>query len=191
MKIESEKSEKKDLIRCFIAIEISREAINYVEELQKLIKKQNLFYGKFVDPENLHLTLKFLGEIEENKVEEVKNKLKNIKFKEFEISLGEVGYFTERFLRIIWLKINGKELWALQKEVNETLKNYFNKEEKFMSHLTIARIKKVSDKKAFLSYIKNIKTKNIKFKINKFILKKSELKPEGPIYTDIEKYSAN
>jgi 2'-5' RNA ligase len=55
---------EEEKIRSFIAIELPREAINYIKQLQGLIKKQNLFTGKFTEPENLHLTLKFLGEIE-------------------------------------------------------------------------------------------------------------------------------
>ena len=179
----------KNLTRCFIALEISREAIEYIEELDSQIKKKNLFAGKFTEPENLHLTLKFLGEISESQIEEVKKKLKEIKFKEFEASLGEVGVFINRFNSLLWIKLQGKEIWELQKLIDEKLKDIFPKEEKFMSHITIARMKKIFGKKEFLDYVKNIKVKKINFKIGEFILKKSELRPEGPVYTDISKYS--
>ena len=186
MKSEEKKEEN---FRCFIALELPREAIDYIEEIQELIKKKNLFYGKFTEPENLHLTLKFLGEIDEKKIEEVKSRLKKIKLGGFEASLGELGFFSEKFIRILWMKINGKQIWDLQKEIDEKLKEAgFEPEERFMSHLTIGRIKKVTDKKMFAEYIKNVKTKKIKFNVEEFILKKSELKPEGPVYTDIEKY---
>ena len=94
-----EKEENK--IRCFIAIDLPREVINSIKDIQKLLKKQSLFNGNFTEPENLHLTLKFLGEIEEEKVEGVKKRLKEIKFDEFESGLGEVGVFSKKFIKII------------------------------------------------------------------------------------------
>ncbi len=178
------------LTRCFIALEISREAIDKIEEIQKLIKKKNLFYGKFTEPENLHLTLKFLGEIEENKIKEIKERLAKIKFKQFEVKLGEVGVFINKYNSILWLKLNGPEIWNLQKEIDNKLKDILPLEERFMSHITIARMKKINGKLEFLDYIKNIKTKKISFKVKEFILKKSELKSEGPIYANIEKFES-
>jgi len=179
---------KEELKRCFIAIDLSREAINYIKEIQKLLKKQSLFNGKFTESENLHLTLKFLGEIDDKKIEEIKKKLKEIRFEKFEVRLGEVGVFSKKFIKIIWIKLNGKGVFDLQKEVDEKLKELFNPEERFMSHITLARVKTVGDKKALFDYIKNLKTKKIKFKVDNIYLKKSELFPEGPIYIDIEEY---
>ena len=59
-----------------------------------------------------------------------------------------------------------------------------------MSHLTIARIKYVKDKKEFDNVIKSIHPKKLSFKISKFYLKSSELKPLGPIYMTLEEYKA-
>lgn len=176
------------LVRCFIAIELSREAIEECEEIQNLIKKKNFFYGKLTEPENLHLTLKFLGEIAEEKVEKIKEELKKIKFESFLSSLGELGLFSER---ILWIKLQGKEIWDLQKKIDDLLEPFgFAKEEQFMSHITLARIKRVIDKNLMVPYIKNLKHREVKFKINNFVLKKSELKIDGPIYTDIQKYNS-
>jgi len=175
-------------IRCFIAIDLQREAINSIKDIQKLLKKQSLFNGNFTEPENLHLTLKFLGEIDEGKIGEVKKKLKEIKFDEFEARLGEIGVFSKRFIKIVWIKLNGKGIFDLQKQIDEKLSGLFPEEDRFMSHITIARVKGVGDKKALLDYVQKIKTKNIKFKIDKFFLKKSELSPEGPVYEDLGSY---
>lgn len=175
--------DKKELIRCFIALELPREAINKIEEMQNLIKKKKFFFGKFTESENLHLTLKFLGEIEEEKVEEIKKKLSKIKFKEFEASLGELGVFINRYNSILWIKLNGQGIWDLQKQIDKNLEGLFEKENRFMGHITIARMKKILNKKEFLKYVKNIKFEKIKFHIGNFFLKASELKPNGPVYT--------
>jgi len=177
----------KEGIRCFISLELPREAINYTRELQKTIGQKNLFTGKFTEAENLHLTLKFLGEIEEEKIEEVKKKLREVKMQNFEARLGEIGIFSKKFIKIIWVKLSGK-VFELQKEIDEKLKGIFEPEERFMSHITIARVKYVKTRKELIEYVKNLKTKEIKFKVGKFFLKKSELKAEGPVYEDIEGY---
>ena len=178
-----------ELIRCFICLELPRESIEIAENIQNLIKKNNLLSGKYTDPENLHLTLKFLGEIDEVKLKIVQERLEKIKFNEFEASLGEVGVFSKRALRILWIKLFGKSIWGLQEKIDESLTDLFPKEERFMSHITLARMKKVYDRNIFLNYIKNIKTPENKFAVKNFILKKSELKPEGPIYTDLGRYN--
>ena len=149
-------AEENKNIRCFVAIDLPREAINQIEEIQKKIKKQNLFTGKFTESENLHLTLKFLGEIEKEKIEEVKKKLKEIESPVFEANLGEAGIFSKEFIKIIWVKLNGKGIFELQKKIDEDLKELFIPEKRFMSHITIARVKNVKDRKALIDYIKNI-----------------------------------
>lgn len=186
--MEGEKQESG--IRCFIALEMPREAINYIRELQKQIEKKNLFTGKFTEAENLHLTLKFLGEIGEEKIKEVKERLKEVKMQSFEACLGDIGVFSSKYssyVRVIWLKLENCD--KLQKQIDEKLKEIFQPEERFMSHITIARVKHVSNRKELVDYIKNIKTKDIKFKVEQFFLKKSTLMPEGPVYEEIEVYN--
>jgi len=178
------------LVRCFIALELSREAIDEIENIQNLIKKKNLFYGKLTEPENLHLTLKFLGEIPEEKLKQAQEALKKIKYQTFEANLGELGLFSNRAQMILWLKLQGKGIFDLQKQIDKSLESLFPIEARFMSHITIARIKKLPDKKVFLEYIKNLKHTPVKFKVSEFILKESELKSDGPVYKNIEQFEA-
>lgn len=178
---------EEDNLRCFIALDIPREAITYLEGIQELIQKKNLLIGKFTEPENLHLTLKFLGHIDESTVEKVKEKLKEIRFPSFEAELGGLGVFSKNFIKIVWVRL--ENCGKLQKEVDEKLNGLFEREDRFMSHITIARVKKVKDKQGLLDYIKNVKTKKTRFKVSKFFLKKSILSSDGPVYEDLESYS--
>jgi len=132
------------LIRCFIAIDFTDEIIKEVARVQEELGKIK-FRGKLTELENLHLTLKFLGEIDENKVKEIRKKLGEIKFKEFEGKTGRIGTFSIRGNpRIVWVKVEGKEIWDLQKEIDRGMGELgFKIEERFMSHLTIARLKYV------------------------------------------------
>lgn len=174
-------------MRVFIAIELSEEAKDEIVRIQKELKKQNLFEGKLTEKENLHLTLKFLGEIDEESIEEVKKRLAKIKSPVFKAALGGAGVFSEEFARIIWVKLEGKVI-ELQKEIDNALKELFKPEFRFMSHLTIARVKNVKDKRKLLDYLESVKINKMEFPVSEFVLKKSELTEKGPIYTDIERY---
>ena len=175
-------------MRVFIAIELLEEAKAEIERIQKDLKKQNLFEGKMTEKENLHLTLKFLGEIDEVRAENVKKMLRDIKFPAFNAALGEAGAFSEDFVRIVWIKLDGN-VTGLQKEVDNALKELFKPEFRFMSHLTIARVKNVKDKKRLLDYLSSAKISKIEFPVSGFVLKSSVLTEKGPIYTDIERYN--
>jgi len=189
MKVKSKSKRNKS--RIFIALDLPREVINEIKRVQEIINKKKLFDGKLVEPENLHLTLKFLGEINEDKIEEVKKRLRKIRFEGFESNLGEGGVFSSKYksyARVIWIKLEGKCVWELQKKIDEALDSLFEKEHRFMGHITLARIKRVYDRKGFLDYVCGVKVKKIKFKVDKFFLKKSERFPEGPVYEDLEEY---
>lgn len=178
------------MTRVFIALDLPREVINEIKNIQKLLREKTLFNGKFTEPENFHLTLKFFGEIDDDKIEEVRKRLKKIRIeKEIFAELGEVGVFSPSFIKIIWIKLNGKGIWELQKQIDDKLFDLFDREERFMSHITIARVKNVFDKKGFLEYLKSIKPRKLRFIASSFSFKKSELFPEGPVYSEIEEYS--
>lgn len=170
-------------MRVFISIDIPDKVKNEIRKIQDALPE---FIGKKIEFENLHLTLKFLGEVDENKIGEIRERLRQIKFNKFGAEINKLGVFSEKFIRIIWLCLNNCE--ELQKEIDKKLKYLFNKEKRFMGHLTIARVKKINDKKEFLKKLKEIKIKPIKFTINNFKFKNSFLKPEGPVYETVEEY---
>ena len=76
----------------------------------------------------------------------------------------------------------------LQRQIDEKLKDLFKPEKRFMSHLTIARIKEIKNKKRFLKELPNIKIPKIKFQIDNFYLMKSMLTSAGPKYEIISEY---
>jgi len=173
-------------MRCFISINISKEVKKEIEKIQGVLPD---FEGKKTELENLHLTLKFLSEINEEKVEELKKRLREIKFNKFETEIDEIGVFSEKFIRIIWLHLTGCS--ELQEIVDDKLRDLFELERRFMSHLTIARVKSIKDKKRFLAELKKIEIPKTKFQVDKFYLMKSELTNKGPNYEVIEEYELN
>jgi len=178
--------------RCFISINLPEKVILEIVKIQKQLEKENLFVGKFTEPENLHLTLKFLGEVDEDKIEDIKERLGKIKSKSFETELGECGFFdnrkSKRFPKkfIIWIHLTNCE--NLQKEVDKALSGLFEKEKRFMSHLTITRVKKIKDKIKLIEFLNKIKTRGIKFNVDKFYLMESKLSKKGSEYSVIEEF---
>tara|TARA_Y100000310_G_scaffold337122_1_gene423369 strand:- start:8078 stop:8617 length:540 start_codon:yes stop_codon:yes gene_type:complete len=177
-------------MRCFIALELSEEALSELEKIQQELKKKDLFTGTFPKKENIHLTLKFLGDVDEKTLKQTREALKNIKFSELQVSLKETGVFSGNFIRVIWVGLEGKGIKELQKTIDKELTPIFNKNNKFSTHITIARVKNIKDKKQLLDTINQIKPNKTSFKISKFTIKCSTLTPEGPVYKDIEEYPA-
>ncbi len=173
--------------RCFIALDLPKEIISELKDVQDELRKQNLFTGKFTEEEHIHLTLKFLGSIPKDTAVKIKDRLKGIKLNSFEAVIDELGIFSEEFIRIIWAKLNGTEVFDLQKQIDDKLVDFFPKEERFMSHITIARVKNIKDRQPLYDSLKKIKI-NIKGRIASFSLIRSALMPSGPIYEVIQKY---
>lgn len=179
-------------MRVFIAISLPKEVKDYLFELEKEISKLPAKF-KLVSKKNLHITLKFIAQASESQIEELKSRLKEIKFDSFKMALIEKGLFpNSRNPRVIWVGLDSDNLLRkLQKEIDEKLLDLFSDSQEFTSHITLGRIKSIKDKEKFEDGLKNIKIKNLSFKIEEFGLFKSELTKEGPIYSLIEKYKLN
>src|SRR3972149_2248648 len=166
-------------MRCFIAIDLPDEIKSRIfHEFEKLPK--SLFKGKITEKENLHLTLKFLGEISEKEVEEIKKILEKIKHEKIKSQIGTVGFFdNENYIKIVWVDLVGEKLHSLQKSIEEKLSEFRTDDKEFNSHITTARVKSVGNKRRFLEEIRKVKLKDLNFEITNFYLVKSELKREG------------
>lgn len=167
--------------RCFVALDLPEEAKDMIIKIQDIIRQENLISGKFIEKENLHLTLKFLGEISEAQIEGIMERLNNIKFGKLKVRLGKVGMFGER---IIWIELV-EDVFELQRKVDESLEGMFERETRFMSHITIARPKEVKDKKKLIAFLSKIGVNRDEFVINEFSLKSSVLGRNGARYEDI------
>ncbi len=177
-------------MRAFISVEVPKEVKDYLYELQKRIDGNDIKV-KWVSKKNLHLTLKFMLNISEEDLEKVKDKLKEVKFSKFKLKLGGLGSFPgDRRINVIWVGIKeDKELVKLQTKVDEVLVDIFPSEQNFSSHLTLGRVKAFKNKDKFLKRFKEIKIESLEFEVNEFLLMKSELTKDGPIYSVIEEYS--
>ena len=177
-------------MRAFIAIDLPKETKIKIAELESDLKKCDLAF-KWVKPENLHLTLKFLGDINQEQVSKIKETINKIsgRFAAFEASFNGFGFFPNpRKPRVFFISIDKEELLkSIARELEEELETLgFDKENRFKSHITLARIKDLKNIESLEAKIKNTQLDK-KFFIGEIILYKSTLTKEGPIYGKIFK----
>ncbi len=173
-------------MRLFIAIEIDdilKEKIyNIIEKL-----KASGCDIKWVEKENLHITLRFIGETEENKLENIKNSIEKAiaGIKKFKISISGFGMFPNtKFPRVLWLGVKEGEsqLKTIAKKLNPD-------EKKFSSHLTIGRFKNKKNIENLIDVLNNLKLDHVgETKVSSVVLFQSKLTGSGPIYTPLERF---
>lgn len=178
-------------IRSFIAIDVEdTNIINKILEIQGALIESKAKL-KRVETKNLHFTLKFLGEVEEERLELVKSTMDNVleNFSPFSMHLYGIGAFP-RISRpnVIWIGVTeGREIFVeMAKELDKALSKLgFKKETKsFEPHLTVARVKgRSGDLPDILKKISEVDIGTIE--VREVRLKKSTLTPSGPIYNTL------
>ncbi len=185
-------------MRTFIAIELPQEIKDFLGRLQTELKATNADV-KWVAAENIHLTLKFLGEIDEKKLEKIMEIMQDTakEINKFQIRISSLGAFPKTdFPRVIWVGIeNGdKEVKGIAKELEEKIaKTGIPKEDRpFSSHITIGRTRSTLNREKLVGYLKNktdLGGEKLEFYATKVTLFKSNLTPKGPIYEVLKEAS--
>ncbi len=173
------------MIRTFIAVELPESAVPEIERIGTLLKMPGV---KLVDPGLVHITMKFLGDIHEDKVESIASALSQIRCKPFEAGIKGIGVFPKpSYVRVIWLGAHG-DFEILYSEIERVLAPFkFEKEGNFTPHATLARIKQPVNRIELMEKIKNIGNIDLgNFSVASICLKKSTLTPRGPIYETLK-----
>ena len=183
-------------MRAFIAVEVSAEIKAVLGRIEEHLKYAGADV-KWVKPEIIHLTLKFLGEIPEQKAEEVAKALDGIASatKPFDLTLKDIGAFPKiEFPRVVWAGLDkgAAECAGLAAKVEEAMSGLgFAKEDRpFSSHLTIGRVRsslnRAKLKEKMASAAANFKLSEvIPYRVASIILFQSKLTPQGSIYTKL------
>ena len=179
-------------IRAFICFKLPRRIILSIRELQESIKKSGLQI-RWVKAENIHLTIKFIGDIRLPDIDDIGLAIKETAgdFAPLLLSAQGSGVFPNlKRPRVIWTGLSGQieELIGLQKILDKKLRLIgFPKEKRpFKGHLTIGRVKGRLDSRKlseFMNRFNKFETKQ--FSCDRIFLMQSELKPSGPIYTKL------
>ncbi len=183
-------------IRCFIAVDIEEPAVlDAIGEAQRSLLSTGADL-KLVERENLHITLRFLGEIPPSLVEAVGQLITQTSFKPFHVSFRGVGAFPNPHRpRVIWIGVSegAEELKKLHSRIEDILLGLgFRREERaFTPHLTIARVRSGRNRDRLALALNSL----IDMEFGSLIvghvrLKRSTLTPRGPIYTTLAESSS-
>ena len=181
--------------RLFIAIKIEPNPsfIAIYTELTSNLRYENL---RFAEMKNLHLTLRFIGETEENKIPDIDRMLNKTAetAKSFMLNINKTGVFGSSYNpKVLWFGIDPDErLTLLHTTIERNLSKvgFYPDRQNFVPHLTLARIKKLKDLKLFQKIVGEFREKAImRQDVPSFSLIESILMKEGPIYNTLNSYS--
>lgn len=166
------------MARCFVAVKLGSEIDSALAELQSKARTLGL---DATFPRTFHVTLVFLGETSEGKIEEAKRKLDSIESKPFAVQVKGAGFFpSEKFVKVFWAGVKGLE--GLQKQVASR----FYSSERFEGHVTLSRVKTQRNLQSLKQLAKDYERKEFgTATVNEVILFKSNLSPSGPSYEEL------
>ncbi len=169
-------------LRVFLAVDLPEKTKKKLFTLAEKIGKEGVVS---TSGPNLHITLKFFGELGYDKITSIEAKLSKIHFSPVKVTVKGIGVFpNEDYVRVIWAGCTGLE--PLVKQIEEVLA--FKSEEQFVGHITIARVKKKVNLRDFIHSHKNAKFGE--FVADRFELKSSQLTKTGPIYLTISEFDS-
>ncbi|MBC8214684.1 MAG: RNA 2',3'-cyclic phosphodiesterase [Candidatus Marinimicrobia bacterium] len=187
----------KNTKRLFIGIEVSPKVNSLISSLKNtIISERNDI--RWVHQDNLHITISFLGNVQEENIPKLINLLTDvIQFKSYKMSIEQTGIFpNEKRLRILWIGINkGKnEIINLQYKIDKSVVEYKQSQrlDNFKPHITVGRVKRNADlSKIQVKNFLNTLYEPIEFNVNSVVLFESKLHPEGAKYTILKEFPLN
>jgi len=186
-----------ELIRSFIAIELPDELEARLKQLEDQLTSRRQTDVKWVDPSGIHLTLRFLGEVPAGKTEEITAAIVESArgIPPFRLETKELGAFPNlRRVQVVWLGVGGEldKLAPLQQNIETNLEilGFAREARSFTPHLTLARLRQYAspeERQALGEIIAKSKFEPpYAFKVESVSLMKSQLTPQGAIYTRLK-----
>lgn len=180
-------------VRSFIAIELAKPIVEALGRYQRKLRTRVELPVKWVNPEGIHLTLKFLGDVEVARVEAIREALGRAAtgVRPFSITLGHPGAFPNVARpRVFWVGLEGDlpALTGLQRRVEEELgpMGFPLEDRAFQAHLTLGRVKEGGPRRAPFD-ARSLEalawTSPVAQAVDRINLMKSELRPQGALYT--------
>jgi len=180
-------------MRAFVGFFTTSGLMDFVGKIEE--ETRSFVRGRWVDPKNLHVTLQFLGEINNQQALSVLKNLQEIaqKYKPFRIKYRALGVFPDRKKpRVLWIGVSRGEdkLKALANEVSKMNRVAGIRPEgrPFHAHVTLCRIKE-ADRKKLSSFMNRYRNFNFgEETVDRIALISSSLTSIGPIYTPVEEF---
>jgi 2'-5' RNA ligase len=183
------------MIRAFIAIDLPDDVRAAIGEAQSRLKRAHTGVKvSWTNVANLHLTLQFLGYIEEEVVEKIGAGLAGVAgdHAPFEVTVAGAGAFPdERRPRVLWVGCDDGKLTALAKSVHAAMQplGFQPERREFSAHLTLGRVKQPRPDVALTRALDSIKNQNFgTMRVEAIHLFQSELHPGGSIYSKLSSH---
>lgn len=181
-------------VRSFIAIELPEEVKAGITRLQNQLKAANHSPVKWVNPNSIHLTLKFLGDVPVAKINSITGALETAtrEITPFQLEVKDLGVFPNlNKVRVVWVGVSGDitRLGQLQQRIESNLAtlDFAPETRDFTPHLTLARLREQAspdERQSFGRLIGNTKFESVyKFRVDAISLMRSQLTREGAIYS--------
>jgi 2'-5' RNA ligase len=181
-----------ETIRSFIAFDIENEAIlRRLSDVQETLIRTGADL-KLVKPQNIHITMRFLGNIAAPMIDSIFEEMDKVAFTPFDVEIRGLGAFPSlNYTRVVWAGIQkgADVLAAISGELEPNLRRLGFKPDRkgFSPHLTIARVRTGRNKKALTQCIRDAEDYEFgTVKAECLRLKKSALTPKGPIYSTLK-----
>jgi 2'-5' RNA ligase len=181
-------------MRAFLAFDISHEVIERLVESQQELRDTRADVG-LVGKDNLHFTVKFLGEVPDEVVNTVDGRVAGLSLSSFEVRMEGVGVFPDvQRPRIVWAGVAADDepvITDTAETVIEALDGIGRPEEReFRAHVTIGRVRSSRNIEGLVSFARvNAKREFGRTRVSSLKLKSSLLTPNGPIYKDVREYA--
>ena len=181
-------------IRTFICFELPKDVTIKLRDLILYLKT----FGRgvrWVRHDGIHITLKFLGDVEETQIDRIAERLRTIAndFAPFSLTITGKGAFPNfRRPRTFWLGLSAPEntILSIQERIEEALEQegFERDNRRFTPHLTLGRVK-FPDRtiSKIAAELERMKVEEIEFDIREIVLMKSDLQPTGAVYTPLHK----
>jgi RNA 2',3'-cyclic 3'-phosphodiesterase len=178
-------------MRIFIAIDLPDKIRHEIAELQRDLKPVSTSV-RWVAPESIHLTLKFLGETAEDRIPEIDGALLGLTWKPFTVTVRGIGFFPgNRSPRVFWAGMEASSMQELAQQIDTRMENLgFEKEKRaFRPHITIARARDTRIDNSLVSAAEKYENHDFgSFNVDRFYLFQSTLKQSGGVYNRLNQY---
>lgn len=182
-------------LRLFVAVTLPEDVRNRLARAQEALRTAQADVT-WVKPENIHLTLKFLGETDRKLLSRIQPALRDVsgQVRGFSLRLAGLGTFGGRAPRVIWAGIpeGGEPLADLAARVDRALGQVGvpKEQRRFSAHATLGRVRSPRNAEALMTAVEARRAEPLgSVWVAEFVLLQSQLDPQGSIYTVLDRYT--
>lgn len=165
------------MVRLFLALTLPEDICAELIRVQNALQKLDLIDGSFVKKEDLHITLKFFGDIDQALVPTIIEKMESISHSPFEVSLKNLEVFSAKDqINFIYVAVESPDLFTLANAIEEAYAKIMPREQRpYRPHITVVKVKNIKNQNHFLETLKHMHIKPLSCIEDRFVLMQSKI----------------